>query len=109
MSESFEPASHGILTHSAWRELAAMRAGAVLALGGRLMSPCAALDDGGGGGEARSPADICDMWSSIGGCRWHADRRLAARTAPARTRGEFMKHSERKREGYGSLKGNPIE
>ena len=66
-----------------------------LALAGIDMSPCAALDVV-GGGEARSPADMCDMWSSIGGCRWHADRRLAARTAPARTRGEFMEYSERR-------------
>src|SRR5438309_12017571 len=94
MSESFDPGSHASFTHSAWRELALSLAGAVLLLGGSDMSPWAVFVADAFDGADRSPAAMCAMWSSIGICRWHAESTLATTHAPARIRGEIMKHSE---------------
>src|SRR5512147_333248 len=69
MSESLDPGSQAILTHSPWRGLAATRACALFALAGMPAVPCSVLFETRG---ALMSAD--DMWAmcSSTGARWQA-------------------------------------
>src|SRR5689334_500658 len=80
MSESAEPGSQAIFTHSPCRGLAASRAAAVLKLGGSAGLPCEAL--AAALGAAMSPALMCAMCSSAFGRLWHAVIAIAARELP---------------------------
>ena len=66
ISESFDPCSHAIFTHSPWRGLALRRAAAVLSLGGSPGMPCSPelrADEVGAAGR-RSAALMCIICSS---------------------------------------------
>src|SRR5512138_1721746 len=88
MSESLEPGSQAIFTHSPWRGLAASRAGACRLLGGSLGSPWFELIPATGG--ARSPADMCAMCSSAGSWRWQAHRTPATAQVATALRSDDM-------------------
>src|ERR1043166_8850675 len=93
ISESAEPGSSAILTHSPWRGLAESRAGADRLLGGRPGVPCRRVSPAvtPAAGAATSAALMCAMWSSGNGpgrgVRWSVQAARRRRVPGTRWRG----------------------